>query len=286
MGIKKILISLASAFALVMGVFTLNVQAAPTTMADGNVFDPVYYAQNNPDVVSVFGNRTDMLYLHYCLFGKNEGRLPYASGSSTPSSSDGFDAAYYAAKYPDVVSVLGSDPNMLRFHYDNFGRNEGRYANAAQEAAAAGSSSQGSSSQGSSQQSTPQQTTASSGSSYEMQVLDLVNAERARYGLSPLSWDASNLAPGASVRAVEISTYFSHTRPDGSSCFTAVSNPGCLGENIAAGYGSPQAVMDGWMNSPGHRSNILDPDFHKLGVGYYYAPGTMYGSYWVQMFSS
>ena len=123
-------------------------------------------------------------------------------------------------------------------------------------------------------------------SDFEQRVLDLVNIERGKEGLSPLEWDGPNLGAGADVRAVEISTNFSHTRPDGRSCFTAITNPGAVGENIAAGYRSPEAVVEGWMNSPGHRANILDPDFKKLGVGYYYASGSYYGHYWVQLFSS
>ena len=123
-------------------------------------------------------------------------------------------------------------------------------------------------------------------SSFEMQVLNLCNQQRAAYGLAPLSWEASNLAPGAAVRAQEITALFSHTRPDGSSCFTAVRNPGRLGENIAAGQRTPAEVVDDWMNSPGHRANILNGKFTKLGVGYVYVPGDMYGHYWVQMFSS
>ena len=123
-------------------------------------------------------------------------------------------------------------------------------------------------------------------SSEEQQVLDLVNAERAKYGLAPLSWDSSNLGPGAALRAQEISVYFSHTRPDGTSCFTAITNPGIVGENIAAGQRSAQEVMNSWMNSPGHRANILDARFTKLGVGYLYSPSSHYKFYWVQMFSS
>ena len=58
------------------------------------------------------------------------------------------------------------------------------------------------------------------------------------------------------------------------------------GENIAAGYGNSSAVMNGWMNSPGHRSNILNAGFKRLGVGYVYIPNSEYGYYWVQIFSN
>ena len=271
---KKHLISIVAFLIIVFGFGVLNVNAAPVKMADGQLFDAAYYAQNNPDVVAAFGTDANWLYLHYVVCGKAEGRLPYAPSAGTPgttASSGSFDAAYYAARYPDVVAVFGNDPTMLKMHYDLCGKAEGRFPNAAAELGGAA---------------VPTATPVAVNSSVEMQVLDLVNAERAKYGLAPLSWDAGNLGAGAAVRAQEISVYFSHTRPDGSSCFTAVRNPGWLGENIAAGQRSPQEVMNSWMNSSGHRANILNANFTKLGVGYYYNPSSSYGYYWVQMFSS
>ena len=271
---KKLLISLSAFFVIVFGLGAFTVSAAPVKMSDGQLFDAQYYAQKNPDVVAAFGTDANWLYLHYVVCGKTEGRLPYdpSYGGGAPfSSSDSFDAVYYAARYPDVAAVFGTDPTMLKMHYDLCGKAEGRFPNAAAE-------------NGGVTVSVPVNTQASS--SVEMQVLDLVNAERAKYGLAPLSWDASNLAPGSAVRAQEISQVFSHTRPNGTSCFTAVSNPGWLGENIAAGQRSPQEVMNSWMNSSGHRANILNANFKKLGVGYYYNASTPYRYYWVQMFSS
>ncbi len=261
--------------------FRFTVNAAPVKMADGQLFDATYYAQKNPDVVAVFGTDQNMLYLHYSLCGKTEGRLPYdpSYGNGGSSASDGFDAAYYAARYPDVAAVFGYDPTLLKMHYDLCGKTEGRFANAAQEASAAAAAAPAPAP-------APVPAATVSDSSFEMQVLNLCNAQRAAYGLAPLTWDASNLAPGAAVRAQEITVLFSHTRPDGSSCFTAVRNPGRLGENIAAGQRTPEQVVNAWMNSSGHRANILNANFTKLAVGYVYVPGDMYGHYWVQMFSS
>jgi len=78
----------------------------------------------------------------------------------------------------------------------------------------------------------------------------------------------------------------SHTRPNGTSCFTVLSELGvgysASGENIAAGQKTPQAVMESWMNSSGHKANILNPDFTHIGVGY--AEGGNYGTNWVQLF--
>ena len=271
---KKLLISLSAFLVIVFGLGVFTVSAAPVKMSDGQLFDAQYYAQKNPDVVAAFGTDANWLYLHYVVCGKTEGRLPYdpSYGGAAPSaSSGGFNAAYYAARYPDVAAVFGTDPTMLKMHYDLCGKAEGRFPNAEAELATI---------------SGPIPVYTPAVSSVEQQVLDLVNAERAKCGLAPLSWDASNLAPGAALRAQEISQVFSHTRPNGSSCFTAVSNPGWLGENIAAGQRSPQEVMNSWMNSPGHRANILNANFTKLGVGYYYNASASYRYYWVQMFSS
>ena len=142
MNLKKTLISVASFLAIVFCVGVLKVEAAPKKMADGQMFDAEYYAANNADVVAVFGTDPNSLYLHYTLCGKAEGRLPYAPGATgaaaTTASSDGFDAAYYAARYPDVAAAMGTDPAMLKMHYDLCGKAEGRFPSAAAELAAGG----------------------------------------------------------------------------------------------------------------------------------------------------
>ena len=105
----------------------------------------------------------------------------------------------------------------------------------------------------------------------EGRVLLLTNRERLKEGLQPLTAPAF-LQQVCHIRAEELLTHFSHTRPDGSSCFTAlnaVEAPACqtAGENIAAGHPTPEEVVEGWMNSEGHRANILDPAFAHMGVG-------------------
>ncbi len=121
--------------------------------------------------------------------------------------------------------------------------------------------------------------------SNEWKVLKIVNKERVAQGLEPVSI-FSDLQKAAGVRAEEIAYYFSHTRPDGTTCFTAIAEQGiyyrCAGENIAAGYTSPADVMNGWMNSSGHRSNILASSYSHIGVGY--CTGGSYGKNWVQEF--
>lgn len=120
--------------------------------------------------------------------------------------------------------------------------------------------------------------------SLAMQVLSIVNSERAKYGLEALTYD-SLLTSAANIRAEEIKTLFSHTRPDGRSCFTALDEVGYsyrkAGENIAYGQRSAEEVMTAWMNSEGHRANILG-DYDYIGIGVYEKGGTIY---WSQFFS-
>lgn len=121
---------------------------------------------------------------------------------------------------------------------------------------------------------------------FAQQVVKLVNEERAKAGLSELTLD-TNVEAAAQVRAGEIKQLFSHTRPDGSKFSTALQEQGVnykgAGENIAWGQKTPEAVMQAWMNSAGHRANILNARFTKIGVGYYQdANGT---NYWTQLFT-
>ena len=135
----------------------------------------------------------------------------------------------------------------------------------------------------------PKATTApstdSSASSYALQVVDLVNQERAKYGLSALSVD-STLMSAAQKRAMETVTSFSHTRPNGSSFSSVLSEYNysyrSAGENIAYGQRTPQEVVNAWMNSSGHRANILNSKYTKIGVGCYKSGSTYY---WSQLFA-
>ncbi|MBR6713377.1 MAG: hypothetical protein IKI76_10355 [Selenomonadaceae bacterium] len=120
--------------------------------------------------------------------------------------------------------------------------------------------------------------------SFAVEVLNLVNAERAKVGAAPLRL-ADDLQEESAIRAREIVEVFSHTRPDGSDCFTVMRNRGrTCGENIAAGHASAQETVEQWMNSEGHRENILNPNFRELGVGYAYEDYSTYHHYWVQLF--
>lgn len=123
--------------------------------------------------------------------------------------------------------------------------------------------------------------------SYAQEVLDLVNKERSKQGLKALelSNKLDNLAVMKAKDMVN-KNYFDHTSPTYGSPFNMLQTYGVTyrsaGENIAAGQKTPQEVMTAWMNSSGHRANILNKDYTQLGVGK--ATGGSYGVYWVQLF--
>lgn len=129
---------------------------------------------------------------------------------------------------------------------------------------------------------------------YEARVVELVNEARAANGGLPPLRRIVALGKSARYHATDLGTdnYFNHDTYDRSGgalqkvcgAFERMRkwySYNAAGENIAAGYGTPEEVMAGWMNSAGHRQNILDPDFREIGVGYYQGSGE-YGVYWVQ----
>ena len=111
---------------------------------------------------------------------------------------------------------------------------------------------------------------------YAYQVLDKINAERSKNGLSTLQMDstllegamqraAESVSVGAAFSHSEIDNSKAHSRPDGSSCFTV--NDKVQGENIAYGQRTPSVVVEQWMNSTGHRQNILTAEWKSVGIG-------------------
>ena len=124
----------------------------------------------------------------------------------------------------------------------------------------------------------------SSVASYEHEVVRLVNEIRQQNGLKPLTenWELSRVARYKSQDMLD-NRYCSHTSPTYGSPFQMIQAFGLsyrtAGENIAKGYASPQAVVDGWMNSSGHRANILNVSYTQIGIGY-----VAQGNYWTQMF--
>ncbi len=121
------------------------------------------------------------------------------------------------------------------------------------------------------------------------QVVALTNAERERVGLSPLGLDPM-LAAAADAHSRDMAArgYFAHTSPDGRTVSDRVVALGYrysrVAENIAAGQTTAEEVVTGWMNSPGHRANILIPQLRQIGVGY--ATGGEFGTYWTQVFGT
>ena len=113
-------------------------------------------------------------------------------------------------------------------------------------------------------------------------LLAKVNEIRAEYGLNPLSWD-NTLTEVAKVRAKEASICWSHYRPDGS-MYTTVCPTRAEGENLAKYYFNVDDVIDAWMNSPGHRENILRSQFTSVGISCYKTSDG--GCFWAQSFTT
>ena len=133
---------------------------------------------------------------------------------------------------------------------------------------------------------------ASADAGFESRVLELVNQERAAHGLAPLSHSGElQAAARGYAGAMAHGGFFAHNGPDGSTPSSRVEAAGYhgwswVGENIAAGQRSPEAVMQSWMNSPGHRQNVLSPSAREIGIGHVQQGGTKYGHYWVQNFGA
>ncbi|WP_431805021.1 CAP domain-containing protein [Halobacillus andaensis] len=129
-----------------------------------------------------------------------------------------------------------------------------------------------------------QEEASSEVSEFEQQVVDLTNEERAKQGLEPLELDVelSGVAKDKSLD-MQQNNYFSHDSPTHGSPFDMMNEYGIdyttAGENIARGQTSPEEVVQGWMNSEGHRENIMNESFTHIGVGH-----AEDGNYWTQMF--
>ena len=119
---------------------------------------------------------------------------------------------------------------------------------------------------------------------YEAEALRLINAERKKRGLALFKKD-SGAVKVARLRAKEIAKKYSHTRPNGSSCFTAATQYGVTfhtaGENIGRGFETPAEMVNDWINSSVHRSNIISKAFSRTGIGCYISGGRLY---WTQFF--
>lgn len=133
---------------------------------------------------------------------------------------------------------------------------------------------------------------ASADAGFEGRVLELVNQERTSRSLPALTV-AGELQGSARGYAAAMASggFFAHNGPDGSTPTSRIESAGYrdwsfVGENLAGGQSSPEAVVTSWMNSPGHRKNVLSPDAREIGIGHLFQPGTKYGHYWVQHFGA
>ena len=124
-------------------------------------------------------------------------------------------------------------------------------------------------------------------SNYARECFDLINKERVANGLDELEWD-DTIAEACDIRAQELPEKFSHSRPDGELCFTVFDEVGIelsgKAENIAEGYSTPKAAVNAWMNSAGHKANILSKSMKRAAIGFYYDASSDYKYYWVQLF--
>jgi len=130
-------------------------------------------------------------------------------------------------------------------------------------------------------------------SAFEQEVLKLTNEFRQKNNLDPLSID-QNLEKAADLHTQNMAKqdFFSHTGKDGSKPWDRAGKAGyetrTIGENIAAGYTSPQSVVNGWINSPGHRANMLNPSYNEIGLGHFLLQNDTgkvnYRHYWTQLF--
>lgn len=251
------------------GLGTINTQAAKkqklSSAQYAAVFNFRYYYNKYDDLKVAVGNNESALLSHFVNSGMAEGR----------QGNEEFNVQAYKARYADLRNAYGDNLKLYYLHYINSGKAEGRNA---RPGAVNSVESSKTTNPTTSQNPT---TTLDPAKTPQMQVIDLVNAERAKAGLAPLKYDPSTQNV-ADERAREQVQRFGHTRPDGSSCWTAYSGPLFFcGEN-AAYNGSPsaQGVVNQWMNSPGHRANILG-NFKYISVGMYKS-GSRY--YWVQCF--
>lgn len=204
---------------------------------------------------------------------------PTAQAASTAAQATATPPAHFQTAWEQLLEQFGipkPGSGTNNGGSTNNGNNNGSNNN--------GSNNNGSSNNGSNNNGSSNGSTGSTSSAAQA-VLSQVNAARAQNGLSALTLDA-NMNRAANVRAAELAQSFSHTRPNGSRGLTALSEAGvsyrAAGENIAAGQQTAQAVVSAWMNSSGHRANILSTKFSRMGVGQVTISGR---TYWVQLFA-
>ncbi|MGJ3246388.1 MAG: CAP domain-containing protein [Elainellaceae cyanobacterium] len=130
---------------------------------------------------------------------------------------------------------------------------------------------------------------------FVQRILDLTNLYRQQVGFQPLTLNQKlTQAAQAHSENMASSDFVGHVAPDGSNMSDRIRATGyrywTIAENVAAGYSTPDATVEGWMNSPGHRANILNPDLKEIGIGYYHLANDTgrinYDHYWTQDFGT
>lgn len=291
--------------AAVMLQTSMTAFAAPKKMNDGTVFDAEYYAGSNPDVKAVFGTNEQNLYLHYKMFGKNEGRLPVApTAYPTPVTQQsvasimesGFDPVYYANNNKDVVAVLGNDPQKLYLHYTLFGKNEGRKGCAP--TSASGSNTSSAASQGTSSSAAGaykyglDQTQynrvvqrADSNNGNAKSLVSKINSYRDDKGKKKLYRD-DLLEEAATLLAMEMddNEKASSTRPNGNSYVSVFSQFGIGGYDYEGmiyqknNTADMSKLLEEWKADGGDKDELLNKHYKYVGVG-------RSNKYWVLLFT-
>jgi len=186
-------------------------------------------------------------------------------------------------------TAFAADMNAFNFNFYDLFNNNINYTNTDYNQAESSTQKQPAENSQTETKQTANSSTKSSNSSYEQRVVQLVNVEREKNGLNPLVLDSSisNVARAKSKDMAD-NNYFAHQSPTYGSAGDMLRNFGinwsAWGENIASGQNTPEQVVNAWMNSEGHKANILSTNFGKIGVGYVTdSNGT---PYWTQMFTN
>ena len=271
-----------SAFAVML--MPLSAKAAPEVMPDGMTFDAEFYAATYPDVVALVGDNKMALYSHFVAFGAKEGRLPFAGASADNMQMmnlDAFNPMYYAERYPDVVAVLGHDSALLEQHYLTAGKAEGRFANAAQEAAAI----EKAKADRAAKEAAARELEKNSPLRQAEKAVDIINQTRVDHGKVKIEISYA-VVNAAFVRANEVTDKPSDTRPNGTEFKTVFLEKGInlnvdeAYEYYVCGIGTAEEAASYFLHANVAREKLINENFRKIGVGYAFDAGER-GGCWV-----
>lgn len=269
----------------------------------GGDFDAISYANRYPDLKAAFGYNPEALYKHYLEFGMKEGRNPKSEvvvitekklqeeriRKAAAATLAAMQAEEQEAEMSPSISspVPENKPTITPPTTDNGTATPPASDDSTTTPPATDDSTTTppATDDGTTTPPTTEEPSVDTSQAYIQEVVNLVNEERAKEGLGSLSLD-SQVQAASMIRAQELETLFEHNRPNGTPCYTALDEQGvsytAFAENIAKGQSSPTEVMNSWMNSEGHRTNILTAELTHIGVGYYVSSdGT---AHWVQLF--